>query len=554
MAAEVPTHIITGHRAARIARRHLVWLIPILLVSLLPRIYWATAYTAVIENEGAVYASLGESLRSGKGYVSIFGMDVTTSPLYPILIASLLPLAGEAERAARFVSVIASTLVAVPTYLVALTLYGPVTARIAAILIALHPLLIGYSATVYSEPTYLLFLMMGVYCALRAQELHSHTWSVLAGVVFGLAYLMRVEGLMLLLATVPLLLVINWRRPGRAAVAAGVLFASFLVVAAPYIAFLWAKTGTFRFEAKGAVFFVVLHRMMSGLSYLEAAYGLSSDLREGGPFLQPWLSVIQSTSYSLADVLRYLAATGRPRLISIFTALTDRRFGSLLLVVLVVLGLLRSSWDRARLAREALVLAIFASVVGSYLMVQWLPTRYLLVPLALLLVWAAKGIQELAAWAQDTLRSLLGGRVDATAMTSAAQALSIAALLLVALTVARQEPDLTEGFTAARATKEAGVWLRHKSPGPKTIMDVGSVFAYYAGGTQLYLPYCDGATALRYFAKKRPDFIILSSRASALRPYLRTWILTGIPDTRAALVYSQPEPEGGRIVVYHWQP
>jgi len=509
----------------------------------------------VIENEGAVYASLAENLLSGKGYVAVLGTGefLNFPPLYPVLIASILPLVGEAERAARFISVIAGTLVTVPAYLVAFTLYGPVTARIAAILIALHPLLIGYSAAVYSETTYLLFLMLGVYFVLRAQELHGHGSSALAGIAFGLAYLVRAEGLMLPMTTVPLLLIVNWRRFGRAAVTSGILLASFLIVAAPYIAFLWAATGTFRFEAKSPVFFVVLRRMMSGLSYLEAAYGLHSDLQEAGPFLQPWLSIVQSTTYTVSDVLGYLAATGRRHLIDIFTTLMDRRFGSPVLALLVIVGLLRSSWDRARIVREAFLFAVFVSLIGAYLMVQWLPTRYLLMALALLLVWAAQGIQELTDWVYGTLRSLV--RVRATApITSAVQGVLIAALLLVALTVAPQEPELAGGFAWARTTKEAGMWLRQATPGPKAIMDVGSVFTFYAHGTHLYLPYCDAATALRYIAKERPDYIVLSSHASSIRPYLKAWIETGIPDTRATLVYSRPEVEGGMIVVYHWQP
>lgn len=542
----------------RLARRGSVWLISILLVAFLVRVYWAVRYTAVIENEGAVYASLAAHLASGKGYTSVFGADkfLNFPPLYPILIASLLPFTGDAEWAARLVSVIAGTLVTVPAYLVALTLYGRVTALVTAIVIALHPLLVGYSAAVYAESTYLLFLMLGMYCALQAQELRSYVWCALAGIIFGLAYLVRVEGLMLPAAAIPLLLIPNWRRLGRAAIASGVLLASFLIVGAPYIAFLWAETGKLRFEAKGLVFFVILRRMMSGLSYLEAAYGLNSDLREGGPFLQPWLSIMQSSTYSVSDVLSYLIETDRQHLVSIFQTLTDRRFGSPLLIVMVVLGLLRSSWDRARITREALILSIFACLIGSYLMVQWLPTRYLVMALALLLVWAAKGIQEFSDWLRETLRSLVGIVAESTmpVTTTVAQALLIAALLLIALPGARQEPELASGFATARTTKEAGLWLRHTSPGPKTIMDVSSVFSFYADGTHLYLPYCDGATALRYFAKKKPDFIVMSSRTSSVRPYLRTWIEKGIPDPHAALVYAKPEPEGGNIVVYHWNP
>jgi 4-amino-4-deoxy-L-arabinose transferase-like glycosyltransferase len=448
--------------------------------------------------------------------------------------------------------VIAGTLVTVPVYLVALTLYGPVVARIAAFLLALHPLLIGYSAAVYVEPTYLLFLMLGLYYALRAQALDSYVPSAVAGLAFALAYLARVEAFILPLATVPLLFIPNWRTPRRAAIACGVLLASFLVVASPYIVFLWTQTGSIRLEAKSPVFFLVLRRMTSGLSYLEAAYGLDGDLREGGPFLQPWLSIVQSTTYSVSDVLGYLATTGRPRLIGIFTALTGRQTGSWLLLLLVVLGLLRSPWDRARIVREALLLTLLASVIGSLLMTQWLPTRYLVPPLAFLLVWAAKGVQELGDWVRATLRSVLPTARSATLIGRSAQALLMVMLPVVALTGVRWESELLQGLVSERTTKEAGLWLRDTAPGAKTIMDVSSVFAFYAGGTHLYLPYCEAGTALRYFAKKNPDFIVLSSHTSALRPYLPAWIETGIPDSRATLVYSRPWSDGGKIIVYRW--
>lgn len=532
------------------------WLIPILLVALIPRIYWATTHTAVIENEGAVYASLAQNLLDGKGYVAVLGTDTFLNfpPLYPFLIAAVSPLAGEAERAARVVSVIAGTLVIAPVYFVALTLYGPVVARIAALLFALHPLLIGYSAAVYVEPTYLLFLLLGLYYALRAQELDSYVPSAVAGLAFGLAYLAKVEAAILPLATALLIVIPNWRRPRRAVIASGVLFASFLIVASPYILFLWTQTGSIRLEAKSPVFFLLLRRMTSGLGYLEAAYGLDPDLRESGPFLQPWMSIVQSTTYSISDVIGYLATTGRSRLMSIFTALTGRHIGSSLLIMLVILGLLRSPWDRARIVREALLLTILGAVIGSLLMTQWPPTRYLLPPLAFLLVWAAKGIQELADWMHGTCLSVFTAARSITASVRGAQALVMAMLLLVALTGARWEPELVQGLASERTTKEAGLWLRNTAPGPKMIMDVSSVFAFYAGGTHLYLPYCDAETALRYFAKKKPDFIVLSSHTGALRPYLREWIEAGIPDEHATLVYSRPRPDGGKIIVYRWEP
>ena len=529
--------------------------IPILVLALVVRVYWAATKTGAIENEGAVYASLAASILAGKGYVAITGGGTffLFPPLYPLLIGALSPFAPDLETAGRAVSILSGALMTVPVFLIAATLYTPPVACIAALLIALHPLLVGYSAAVYSEPTYLLFLMMAIYFALRAQQLRSYVPSALSGVAFALACLTRLEAFVLPFAAVPIIVLVNLRKLRQALLASGILLTTFILLLLPYIVFLSVHTGQIRVEAKSPIFFALLQRMASGMSYREAAYGIDSDLREVGVYLKPPVQIVQSTSVTRSDLLSYLAAAGPSNIAAVVRALIDRRVGSILLAFLVAFGLLRTPWDRERISRELLLLAMFVALLGALLAVQWFPTRYVLPLLSLLIVWAAKGIDELTNWVTGTSASLfVGPRALLMPVWATSRTLLVVALLGVAFTGARYESELTQGYVSERPIKDAGLWLGNAAPGPKMIMDVAAIIPFYAGGTLAVFPYCDSATTLKYIEKKKPDFIILASHTSDARPYLRAWLEMGIPDPRAIPIYRTARSDGGQIVIYQW--
>src|SRR5205814_5354460 len=134
--------------------------------------------------------------------------------------------------------------------------------------------LIGFSVAVYTETPFMLFVMAGCYFALLALERLRSLDAALAGLFWGLAYLTRPEGIAYLLLTIVAIAIVTWieRRPPIVALRASVIAAGIaLVIAAPYVFYLWQQTGSLRLEGKNLVNYTIIKRMEAGMSYNEAA-------------------------------------------------------------------------------------------------------------------------------------------------------------------------------------------------------------------------------------------------------------------------------------------
>ena len=169
------THLVSlsrlGSRVRRAEALHLTLIISTLLAIAL-RLFYAKFLSGAIDSEGAEYARIAENLLHGNGYVGIGtpGEELMFPPLFPWVIAMVSLVTHSAEAAGRLVSSVMGGLLVVPVYLFALRLYDEITARIAALLTACHPLLIAFSGTPFSEMPYITLLLFGLYCASRAWD------------------------------------------------------------------------------------------------------------------------------------------------------------------------------------------------------------------------------------------------------------------------------------------------------------------------------------------------------------------------------------------------
>jgi len=110
-----------------------------------------------IDSEGAEYARIAENLVAGNGYTGLVtpGKNLIFPPLYPGLIALFTPVVGGAELAGRIISLLMGSVLVAAVYLVTRDLYGRRAAPFASLLVALHPMLVGFAASVYCETTYM---------------------------------------------------------------------------------------------------------------------------------------------------------------------------------------------------------------------------------------------------------------------------------------------------------------------------------------------------------------------------------------------------------------
>ena len=167
----------------------------ILVAGFVLRLATVVSFQGAIDPEGSEYARIAENLLAGNGYVGIAtpGTQLMFPPFFPLAIAAASSLTGQAELAGRLLSLLMGTLLVVTVYLVALHLYDRTTANVAALLVAVHPYLIGFSSTVYCETTYLTLALLGVYFSFRGLREPRAGAFALGGIFFGLAYLTRPE-------------------------------------------------------------------------------------------------------------------------------------------------------------------------------------------------------------------------------------------------------------------------------------------------------------------------------------------------------------------------
>ncbi len=544
-------------------RRDRSWLV-IFAFALALRLVWWAVGPVVIENEGGAYTTVAEHLLRGEGFASVYGVpDTMYTLMYPFLIAVATFFVGNSEIGMRLTSLLTGAATVLPIYFIALTLYGRTAAKIGALLAAVSPVLIGFSLAGYTETPYMLFVMSGTYFTLRAVELGQLRYPLLAGVFWGCAYLTRPEGIVFAALAIAAIVVSAWlqKKPWRKAASAALLVGvTTAVLASPYVLYLKAHTGEYRLEGKNIINYVIIQRMEAGMTYNEASWGIDDNLEEGGPLLTPIHFATHSpypvTFSGLFGHLPQRIAHNASAFLQEF--LPSFSYGGPVLLLCLVLGLFRHTWNATRLRGELVVGLIGGYVLGIMLMVHIIWFRYTLPFFPFLIVWAANGAQEFCTWCEHTLTGIFTAPSRLHAFFER-WSWGVACVGLISVFAglgfvgAKYNSDLTQGYGEYRILKEAGLWLRDYAPDTKkVVMDVSTQVAYYSGGYFGGLPNAESALALRYLEKKAPNFIVIWSGSLEKRPYLKAWFEQGIPSPHAELVHETRQGTDNRVAIYRW--
>jgi len=532
-------------------------LLLILLLGVVIRVYWVAHEIPLLQGEECEYSRLAQNLVQTHRYV---GMREGPQLLYPPLFATLLGagylVTGHAEVATHGVPLVAGLLLILAVFALARLNYGPRVGLIAAALTACYPLLTALSGAAISESVYLPLIVGGAYFGLRCLDGSHRAAAVACGACFGLAYLTRPEALVCPFIISGVALLEGRRRGLKPAVLTALLvLVPVVVLAAPYVAYLSSHAGGFRLEGKSAMNYTIGLRRNAGMSYPEAARGLGPDLREDGPQLLA-NAFVATARYGapLRDFVPYFLASAHRNADEMFqTLVRSPAFGSIFTLMLVTVALLRRPWSRRRLVRETVLLAIGLGHVFTLLAAHFVQPRYVVPLLPLLIVWAAKGIDETARWVAATVQRIGGGRsaLSAWAATGARAALILVLLLISVrgLTWAGFRDEIPDKVSL----KQAGIWLDRYRPGPKRIMSVAIEVPYYAKGSLLPFPYAPAARALEYVQVKKPDFLVLTGAQASVGPYIHDWYERGIPDASAREIYRAGRPGDYDVVIYEWK-
>lgn len=129
-------------------------------------------------------------------------------PGYPVLMAAVFGLFGEADAALQIVQLLADSMAAVVVLLIALALFNTSTAIISGLLVALAPQFTYNSVMLLPDTLAVLPILLAVYCLVRATKSPRLVWFVAAGALVGLSCWLRANAMLLtpfMAAAVPLL-------------------------------------------------------------------------------------------------------------------------------------------------------------------------------------------------------------------------------------------------------------------------------------------------------------------------------------------------------------
>lgn len=556
---------LSAKRAERPVSRFLVWVALTSIAALILRFIWIFHWPLSIESEGVYYARIAENLIAGRGYIGAreAGKQLLYPPLYPMLIAFTTEFVRNSEFAGRFVSVICGSLWIAPLMFVTRSVFDETAGVIAGIIAAFGPPMIAISGTVQSEPAYLVFQASGIFFALQIWSNGSKWNAYLAGVFFGIAYLARPEA-SIYVALTALFVFLFVRKGARFRTFAHLAFA-FGVTILPYVTWLSIQTGSPRLEAKSVSNYVEATGWAAHLPPGQIFFAVDNQLNDVGLSNQSDLAMIQKTKLSsrkVAWLAMHGASVNVKRLLS--TILESRLFGGSMFVLLVGLGLIGPVEDREDLVRRAFLCAAFVASIVPLFSLHDFHDRFVFPFLTILIPFAAGGVvylyQSLTAifftWPRDTHRYAFACRALGMGFTVM---VLLSYLATEALTMTRLDSDVRlpeQDITIRRGDpfiKNIGQKIRSFGVKDALVMDGTSAIGYYAGASDWPLPYCDSETAVRYIAKKKPDFIVLESRQIEVFPYLSDWLQNGIPDPHTQLVVKSIALDGRVVQIYRRQ-
>ena len=204
----------------------------------------------VVAPDGVVLIEMAKTFAAG----DFFTVDVPEhhhEPLYPALIfavSALTPL--DYVRSGQLVSLASAVATIYLVYMLAKRLYGQKTGIYSALILSLVPLHALSSVTVLKESFYTLMAVAVIYSCALAIERRGRAYFFLTGLFLGLSYLVRFDGILLLLSIPFLYYAIDSGALRANLLSMFVLIFAALTLYAAYAAVLYIQTGEITISKK----------------------------------------------------------------------------------------------------------------------------------------------------------------------------------------------------------------------------------------------------------------------------------------------------------------
>ncbi len=439
------------------------------------------------------YQRSGESLVQGEGFERDGEPELHFPPLMPMMLGLTGRVFADPHTGTVVLTVVSGTALIVPLALLGRRVAGPwagvSTAWVAALApgLATMPQIRGTG----SEAEYTLFVVAALWFVVAAADRQGrarHQRIAAAGLLVGLAYLTRPEGLFMALPLGVAVIAIalrerGQRRPARdVAQLAGVFVAPIILCVVPYAAYLHNHTGQWQLTAK------------TQDASIEAWHAVArSDREERNEILYALdesglrFSAEYSSLPTLAreDPSGYLAIIGT-NAENLYETALDRTLLSLPVWLVAALG----AWRHRRSKVVALILGVGALPVATSL-AFFVQQRYLLVTIA--------------------LATVLVGIAVASVAPRLRHALAISVVSLVAVqAVLTFRGDVAGWWHPVEQTEQrrAGEWIAAHTDADDRIMTRSMIVSFYAERPTVAIPHASLDEIVRFARHYGAQFLV----------------------------------------------
>lgn len=486
------------------------------------------------------------------------------SPFYPLVVSLFLKMTDNFEFTARLVSVLSGSLLIIPIYFLARIRLSPTSSLITIALLAIYPPLALLSTKILTESLYTFLGVSGILIAWYSIQKQSRILAFIIGIIFGMTYLTRPEGIGFIVVFVFLnlfLLIKNLVLKNKNKYFQLILFSilGFMIISSPYLLFLHKKTGTWTISAKrkslqqaeADVFknrrkdrqfrklsddnkSLLIDQMFHTENYI------TSEKERGKPVIQVTLSLlIQKYFKNLYEMSNVIV----PKVIP------------LSLAVFFFLGLFNYIDSREKNIFDLYLLSYIIFFWGIIIPMFHINHRYFLPLLPLCFIWAGKGVILFYNWLQNLMNRLIHKKIcmQALSLTIVLIFISVSFVPVLAKVIFDNSVK-TDRWSNPVEYKKAGLWLKENCDSTPIVMSHYQTVSYYAGNYDISksvsIPFNRIERVLAYARYRDVDYIVLSERYVKLFPRIRNlFYMKNIPE-ELKMVHNFKSKSGLQVVIY----
>jgi hypothetical protein len=461
----------------------------------------------VISNDAVHYINIAKAIKEG----ILPSETILYSPGYPIFIMFINFLIKNYILSSKLVSLLSGILLLIPLYLLAKDVSDRKVAIIAVILASFNPMLVDYSLSSLTESVYTFLFVALLYVFFSSFKNISFSNILLIGVISGLLYLVRPEGIMIFLLIIIILFYKNYQKKGNI-LKIGLVILVFFSFSFPYVLSLYLETGKWRISGKTMNLEFYPRYKEDDLSYQKRRFSLINDETKNSIERKDFSAFKYFLIHKKQFSLQYLKEA-----INIYYLIIPEVFPPLLFIFLGF-GLLNIK-NRIQMKKMLFLLFLFLQPV-ILVVLHPSDSRFFVPLIPLGLIFAGNGIIFFYNTVNDKLKnmSIISNSLSYYLFLFITVLFIFFQCLYPITSVIRNY----RGGSYYEEHKNAGIYLRGIVKKEDVFASTIICAGFYAGGKNTILPFADVDEAIKWARKKNVKFLVIDERTiPSKRPALK---------------------------------